>query len=203
MVYMTRTLIVCSENADWSVSYLVRKGVDLGDRVIIPCIRCEDDFFLVKFIRLMTGGDPTKIPLEGTFENMVRKLLVEMEGEELYMGINAGSLLTAVCLIASHLRKGYLELEVASKSGLTVVPILPIRGLDNTEKKVMRIIIEKGPLSLLKLAEILERTPPSVLKVVSRLESLNLISKVRTGKEVEIRSTTSGRLMFEVSKNEI
>jgi len=203
MVYMTRTLIVCSEDADWSVSYLVRKGVDLGDRVITPCIRCEDDLFLVKFIRLMTGGDPIKIPLEGTFENMVMKLLREMKGEELYMGINADSLLTAVCLTASYLRMRHLELEVASKSGPRAVPLLPIRGLDNTEKKVMGIVIEKGPLSLLKLAEILERTPPSVLKVVSRLESLNLISKVRTGKEVEIRPTASGRLMFEVSKNGI
>ncbi len=203
MVYMTRTLVVCSEDADWSVSYLVRKGIDLGDKVITPCIRCEDDLFLIKFIRLMTGEDPLKILLEGTFEDMARKLLREMKGEEIYMGINADSLLTAVCLITSYLRTGHLELEVASKSGPIAVPLLPIRGLDNTEKKVMGIVIEKGPLSLMELAEVLGRTSPSVLKIVSRLESLNLISKVRTGKEVEIRSTTSGRLMFEVSKNEI
>ena len=211
-----KTFVATIGWTEWPIaSAIIKHGLSKEDKIILLSPDKKDDRsriaikevenFVSKFVPYVKVSEvsvPVHIPTEAI--SLIAKLVSgEGRGRDLIVNLSGGMrilvLETLLALTLIHVDSLVLELQTEDKVDLQL-PVIwtPAENLLLEAKKALKMLGERGPVSLSDLANGLRLSVTTAYRLFKGLEANSIVCSKKVGKERIIELTPKGRILLSV-----
>ncbi|MEM3449918.1 MAG: CRISPR-associated CARF protein Csa3 [Nitrososphaerota archaeon] len=212
-----KTFIATIGWTEWPIaSAIIKHGLSKGDKIILLSPEKRDDrsratinevkHFVTKFVSSAEVSEvsvPVHMPTEAipliaklfSEEGRDRDLIVNLSGGMRILVLETLLALTLMCV-----ENLVLELQTEDKVDVQL-PVLwrPVENLSPPARKALKILSERGPVSLSDMASSLRVSVATAHRLLKSLEENNIVSSKKVGKKRIMELTPKGRILLSVT----
>ncbi|MBO3754140.1 MAG: CRISPR locus-related DNA-binding protein [Candidatus Brockarchaeota archaeon] len=212
-----KTFVATIGWTEWPIaSAIIKHGLSKGDRIILLSPEKRDErsraavsevkHFVSRFVPSVEVSE-VSVPVHSPSDAIpLLARLFAKEGGDVGLIVNLSGgmrilvLEALIALMLVNVKNLVLELQTEDKVNVQL-PILwkPMGDLSPHARKALKILEERGPVSLSNLANILRVSVATAHRLLKNLEENSIVISKKVGKERIVELTLKGRILLSIA----
>lgn len=215
-----KTFVATIGWTEWPIaSAIIKHGLSKGDRIILLSPEKKDErsraavnevkHFVSKFVPFVEVSE-VSVPIYSPSDAvplLARLFAKEGSNADLIVNLSGGMRILVIealmALMLVNVKNLVLELQTEDKVDVQLLILWkPMGDLSPPAKKALKILGERGPVSLSDLASNLRVSVATAHRLLKSLEENNTVSSKKVGKERIMELTPKGRILLSVTSGD-